>query len=85
MLCPLSYRWVFIHEKAYQVTDTGIESSVMTKVKGFGYHQNRIMDVADYVYPPQVCGTDNTYNHMLSYVTNTGMSMTSLCNLFQVE
>ncbi|KAE8285895.1 P2X purinoceptor 3 [Larimichthys crocea] len=48
--------WVFIHEKAYQVTDTGIESSVMTKVKGFGYHQNRIMDVADYVYPPQGAG-----------------------------
>uniref|UniRef100_A0A3Q1CZT2 P2X purinoceptor n=1 Tax=Amphiprion ocellaris TaxID=80972 RepID=A0A3Q1CZT2_AMPOC len=47
--------WVFIHEKAYQVTDTGIESSVMTKVKGFGYHNNRVMDVADYVFPPQVC------------------------------
>uniref|UniRef100_A0A3Q1EP12 P2X purinoceptor n=1 Tax=Acanthochromis polyacanthus TaxID=80966 RepID=A0A3Q1EP12_9TELE len=46
--------WVFIHEKAYQVTDTGIESSVMTKVKGFGYHNNRVMDVADYVFPPQI-------------------------------
>ncbi|XP_054648208.1 P2X purinoceptor 3a isoform X1 [Dunckerocampus dactyliophorus] len=45
--------WVFIHEKAYQVTDTGIESSVMTKVKGFGGHHNRIMDVADYVFPQQ--------------------------------
>uniref|UniRef100_A0A673A4T9 P2X purinoceptor n=1 Tax=Sphaeramia orbicularis TaxID=375764 RepID=A0A673A4T9_9TELE len=45
--------WVFIHEKAYQVSDTGIESSVMTKVKGFGYHQNRVMDVADYVFPQQ--------------------------------
>ncbi|XP_057705366.1 P2X purinoceptor 3a [Corythoichthys intestinalis] len=45
--------WVFIHEKAYQVFDSGIESSVMTKVKGFGYHQNRIMDVADYVFPQQ--------------------------------
>lgn len=48
--------WVFIHEKAYQVTDTGIESSVMTKVKGFGYHNNRVMDVADYVSPPQGAG-----------------------------
>uniref|UniRef100_A0A8C9WWG1 P2X purinoceptor n=1 Tax=Sander lucioperca TaxID=283035 RepID=A0A8C9WWG1_SANLU len=47
------YNWVFIHEKAYQVTDTGIESSVMTKVKGFGYHGNRVMDVADYVFPQQ--------------------------------
>uniref|UniRef100_A0AAY4A4W7 P2X purinoceptor n=1 Tax=Denticeps clupeoides TaxID=299321 RepID=A0AAY4A4W7_9TELE len=27
--------WVFVHEKAYQVRDTAIESSVMTKVKGF--------------------------------------------------
>uniref|UniRef100_A0A3Q3VPK2 P2X purinoceptor n=1 Tax=Mola mola TaxID=94237 RepID=A0A3Q3VPK2_MOLML len=45
--------WVFIHEKAYQTTDTGIESSVMTKVKGVGYHQGRVMDVADYVFPSQ--------------------------------
>ncbi|KAK2849079.1 hypothetical protein Q5P01_008913 [Channa striata] len=48
--------WVFIHEKAYQVIDTGIESAVMTKVKGFGYHHNRVMDVADYVFPPQGTG-----------------------------
>ncbi|XP_030251860.1 P2X purinoceptor 3a [Sparus aurata] len=48
--------WVFIHEKAYQEVDTGIESSVMTKVKGFGYHQNRVMDVADYVFPQQGAG-----------------------------
>lgn len=48
-------RWVFIHEKAYQVNDTGIESSVMTKVKGFGYHHGQVMDVADYVFPSQVC------------------------------
>ncbi|AWP12063.1 P2X purinoceptor [Scophthalmus maximus] len=48
--------WVFIHEKAYQTVDTGIESSVMTKVKGFGYQNNISMDVADYVYPPQGAG-----------------------------
>lgn len=54
----LSCSWVFIHEKAYQVTDTGIESAVMTKVKGFGYHHDRVMDVADYVFPPQVCDQD---------------------------
>ncbi|KAM6923787.1 P2X purinoceptor 3a [Xenentodon cancila] len=48
--------WVFIHEKAYQVTDTGIESSVMTKVKGFGKYDHRVMDVADYIYPPQGTG-----------------------------
>lgn len=57
--CPFSCSWVFIHEKAYQVTDTGIESSLMTKVKGFGYHQDQVMDVADYVLPPQVCDPDN--------------------------
>uniref|UniRef100_A0A8D0HN94 P2X purinoceptor n=1 Tax=Sphenodon punctatus TaxID=8508 RepID=A0A8D0HN94_SPHPU len=45
--------WVFLHEKAYQVRDTAIESSVVTKVKGFGKYTNRIMDMADYVTPPQ--------------------------------
>ncbi|XP_028834111.1 P2X purinoceptor 3b [Denticeps clupeoides] len=45
--------WVFVHEKAYQVRDTAIESSVMTKVKGFGVYNDRIMDVADYVTPTQ--------------------------------
>ncbi|KAL3044806.1 hypothetical protein OYC64_013141 [Pagothenia borchgrevinki] len=45
--------WVFIHEKAYQVTENSVESSVMTKVKGFGYHNNYVMDVADYVIPQQ--------------------------------
>uniref|UniRef100_A0A452IFE6 P2X purinoceptor n=1 Tax=Gopherus agassizii TaxID=38772 RepID=A0A452IFE6_9SAUR len=45
--------WVFLHEKAYQVRDTFIESSVVTKVKGFGKYTNRVMDTADYVTPPQ--------------------------------
>ncbi|XP_023701146.1 P2X purinoceptor 3b [Paramormyrops kingsleyae] len=45
--------WVFLHEKAYQVWDSAIESSVMTKVKGFGVYNNRVMDVADYVIPTQ--------------------------------
>ncbi|XP_023272478.1 P2X purinoceptor 3-like [Seriola lalandi dorsalis] len=48
--------WVFIYKKAYQVNDTGVESSVMTKVKGFGYHNNRVLDVADYVFPQQGAG-----------------------------
>lgn len=52
---PILYcRWVFLHEKAYQVRDTAIESSVVTKVKGFGRYANRVMDVSDYVTPPQV-------------------------------
>ncbi|XP_061651884.1 P2X purinoceptor 3-like isoform X3 [Phyllopteryx taeniolatus] len=45
--------WVFVYEKAYQVRDTAIESSVMTKVKGFGVHNDKVMDVADYVTPTQ--------------------------------
>lgn len=51
-------RWVFLHEKAYQVRDTAIESSVMTKVKGFGVHNGKVMDVADYVTPTQVWQRD---------------------------
>ncbi len=45
---------MFVHEKAYQVRDTAIESSVMTKVKGFGIYNDKVMDVADYVTPTQV-------------------------------
>ncbi|XP_063075715.1 P2X purinoceptor 3b [Engraulis encrasicolus] len=45
--------WVFMHEKAYQTRDSAIESSVMTKVKGFGSLNDHIMDVADYVTPTQ--------------------------------
>ncbi|XP_072280469.1 P2X purinoceptor 3 [Pyxicephalus adspersus] len=45
--------WVFLHEKAYQIRDSSIESSVMTKVKGVGRYSKRVMDVADYVIPPQ--------------------------------
>ncbi|NWV89749.1 P2RX3 protein, partial [Machaerirhynchus nigripectus] len=46
--------WVFLHEKAYQVRDTAIESSVVTKVKGVGRYAGQIMDTADYVTPPQI-------------------------------
>uniref|UniRef100_A0A8C4ZQ77 Structure specific recognition protein 1a n=1 Tax=Gadus morhua TaxID=8049 RepID=A0A8C4ZQ77_GADMO len=48
--------YVFLYEKAYQQNDTGVESSVMTKVKGFGYQDNQVQDTADYVYPPQGAG-----------------------------
>lgn len=51
-------RWVFVNEKAYQVRDTAIESSVMTKVKGLGIYNDKVMDVADYVTPTQVWMTD---------------------------
>ncbi|NXK55768.1 P2RX3 protein, partial [Chauna torquata] len=54
-LLILSYfiGWVFLHEKAYQVRDTVIESSVVTKVKGIGKYGDRVLDTADYVTPPQ--------------------------------
>ncbi|RMB97954.1 hypothetical protein DUI87_25432 [Hirundo rustica rustica] len=54
-LLILSYfiGWVFLHEKAYQVRDTSIESSVVTKVKGVGRYAGQVMDTADYVTPPQ--------------------------------
>ncbi|KTG41306.1 hypothetical protein cypCar_00006471 [Cyprinus carpio] len=63
--------WVFLYEKAYQVRDTAIESSVMTKVKGFGEYNNRIMDVADYVTPTQSelkfkCENDSTCKKLMS-------------------
>ncbi|XP_075568775.1 P2X purinoceptor 3 [Pelecanus crispus] len=45
--------WVFLHEKAYQVRDTVIESSVVTKVKGIGRYAGRVLDTADYVTPDQ--------------------------------
>ncbi|XP_059682045.1 P2X purinoceptor 3 [Gavia stellata] len=45
--------WVFLHEKAYQVRDSVIESSVVTKVKGIGRYAGRVLDTADYVTPPQ--------------------------------
>ena len=50
----ISLSYVFMHEKAYQTRDSSIESSVMTKVKGFGIYNNHVMDVADYVTPTQV-------------------------------
>lgn len=58
----MGFRWVFVYEKAYQVRDTAIESSVMTKVKGFGIYNDKVMDVADYVTPTQVWAC-----HDLSY------------------
>ncbi|NXM31274.1 P2RX3 protein, partial [Oxyruncus cristatus] len=45
--------WVFLHEKAYQVRDTSIESSVVTKVKGVGRYAGQVLDTADYVTPAQ--------------------------------
>ncbi|XP_064425012.1 P2X purinoceptor 5 [Latimeria chalumnae] len=50
--------WVFITKKGYQETDTAIQSSVVTKLKGVAFIDANITgkglwDVGDYVIPPQ--------------------------------
>ncbi|XP_078235282.1 P2X purinoceptor 5 isoform X1 [Pogona vitticeps] len=50
--------WVFVVKKGYQDTDTSLQSSVITKVKGVAFTNTselggRLWDVADYVIPPQ--------------------------------
>ncbi|XP_075760745.1 P2X purinoceptor 5 isoform X3 [Pelodiscus sinensis] len=50
--------WVFIVKKGYQDSDTSIQSSVITKLKGVAFTNTselgeRLWDVADYVIPPQ--------------------------------
>ncbi|XP_042165223.1 P2X purinoceptor 1 isoform X5 [Oncorhynchus tshawytscha] len=54
--------WVFIYEKGYQSSDTAV-GSVLTKMKGVGYTnvtgEERIWDVADYVFPVQPPNSKN--------------------------
>ncbi|NWI23690.1 P2RX5 protein, partial [Sula dactylatra] len=50
--------WVFVVKKGYQDTDTFLQSSVITKLKGVAFTNTtelgeRLWDVADYVIPPQ--------------------------------
>ncbi|XP_068122284.1 P2X purinoceptor 5 [Hyperolius riggenbachi] len=50
--------WVFVVKKGYQETDTSIQSSVITKLKGVTFTNTtelgpRLWDVVDYVIPPQ--------------------------------
>uniref|UniRef100_A0A673BKG9 Purinergic receptor P2X, ligand-gated ion channel, 1 n=1 Tax=Sphaeramia orbicularis TaxID=375764 RepID=A0A673BKG9_9TELE len=67
--------WVFIYEKGYQSTDTAV-SSVFTKMKGVGYTnvngQERVWDVADYVFPPQ---GDSSFVVMTNYIITEGQAM----------
>ncbi|XP_044541321.1 P2X purinoceptor 2 [Gracilinanus agilis] len=46
-------RYVFIIQKGYQDSETGPESSVITKVKGITKSQNKVWDVEEYVKPPE--------------------------------
>lgn len=57
--CCVLRRWVFVVKKGYQDTDTSLQSSVITKLKGVAFTNTselgeRLWDVADYVIPPQV-------------------------------
>ncbi|XP_039078683.1 P2X purinoceptor 2 isoform X2 [Hyaena hyaena] len=48
-----SRRYVFIVQKSYQDSETGPESSVITKVKGITYSERKVWDVEEYVKPPE--------------------------------
>ncbi|KAF5911730.1 hypothetical protein HPG69_015708 [Diceros bicornis minor] len=57
-LLPPPHSWVFLIKKGYQDTDTSLQSSIITKVKGVTFTNTselgeRLWDVADYVIPPQ--------------------------------
>ncbi|XP_055983366.1 P2X purinoceptor 5 isoform X1 [Sorex fumeus] len=50
--------WVFLVKKGYQETDTTLQSSVITKVKGVVFTNTselgaRLWDIVDFVIPPQ--------------------------------
>ncbi|XP_016287804.2 P2X purinoceptor 2 isoform X1 [Monodelphis domestica] len=54
LLILLYFVWyVFIIQKGYQDSETGPESSVITKVKGITKSQNKVWDVEEYVKPPE--------------------------------
>lgn len=48
------HRYVFIVQKSYQDSETGPESSVITKVKGITLSEHKVWDVEEYVKPPEV-------------------------------
>ena len=47
-------RYVFIVQKSYQESETGPESSIITKVKGITTSEHKVWDVEEYVKPPEV-------------------------------
>ncbi|XP_055971525.1 P2X purinoceptor 2 isoform X2 [Sorex fumeus] len=54
LLILLYFVWyVFLVQKSYQDSETGPESSVITKVKGITSSENRVWDVEEYVKPPE--------------------------------
>ncbi|KAK3527639.1 hypothetical protein QTP86_030465 [Hemibagrus guttatus] len=71
--------WVFIYEKGYQIGDTAI-SSVFTKMKGIAFTEKngeeRLWDVADYVFPDQVSGTTSSAK-VFKYAPNVPSGVSS--------
>ncbi|KAG8515039.1 P2X purinoceptor 2 [Galemys pyrenaicus] len=54
LLILLYFVWyVFIVQKSYQDSETGPESSVITKVKGITASEHKVWDVEEYVKPPE--------------------------------
>ncbi|XP_037365778.1 P2X purinoceptor 2 [Talpa occidentalis] len=54
LLILLYFAWyVFLVQKSYQDSETGPESSVITKVKGVTASEHRVWDVEEYVTPPE--------------------------------
>ncbi|XP_004415016.1 PREDICTED: P2X purinoceptor 2 isoform X2 [Odobenus rosmarus divergens] len=54
LLILLYFVWyVFIVQKSYQDSETGPESSVITKVKGITFSEHKVWDVEEYVKPPE--------------------------------
>nr|ACY56318.1 P2X2 receptor splice variant P2X2-1a [Cavia porcellus] len=54
LLILLYFVWyVFIVQKSYQDSETGPESSIITKVKGITQSEHKVWDVEEYVKPPE--------------------------------
>ncbi|EDM14053.1 purinergic receptor P2X, ligand-gated ion channel, 2, isoform CRA_h [Rattus norvegicus] len=54
LLILLYFVWyVFIVQKSYQDSETGPESSIITKVKGITMSEDKVWDVEEYVKPPE--------------------------------
>uniref|UniRef100_A0A8D2B7H8 P2X purinoceptor 2 n=1 Tax=Sciurus vulgaris TaxID=55149 RepID=A0A8D2B7H8_SCIVU len=54
LLILLYFVWyVFVVQKSYQDSETGPESSVITKVKGITASRHKVWDVEEYVKPPE--------------------------------
>ncbi|KAF4011822.1 hypothetical protein G4228_004181 [Cervus hanglu yarkandensis] len=60
LLILLYFVWyVFIVQKSYQDSETGPESSVITKVKGITLSDHKVWDVEEYVKPPESMRVSN--------------------------